>query len=146
NLLVQVENFNYRPTLYFQDNNFVAFHAIELNQYKNYTKKSFSSISEVLDKYYREKDIYHRINQKSQSIRKILQIQLERSKNKLEKRKDKIKKAKNRDIYKVYGDLISANIYKIQKGDQSIEIENYYDENKAKENIPLDPNITTSKN
>lgn len=146
NLIKQVQNSNFKPTIYFKNNSFTAFHALELYQYKDYEKESFSSISKVLDKYYKEKDTYDRIKQKSQSIRKAVQVQLERSKNKLEKRQAKIIKANNRNTYKVYGDLISANMYRIKKGDNCIQVENFYDENLEKINIPLDAKLTPAEN
>ncbi|HLR33861.1 MAG TPA: NFACT RNA binding domain-containing protein [Tissierellales bacterium] len=145
-LMEEVKNLNFRPNLIFENSNYIAFHALELNQYERYTKESFNSISQVLDKYYKEKDIHDRINQKSHSIRKTLQIQIERSTNKLAKRKAKIEKAKNRDDLKIYGDLISANIYKIKKGEKSVELENFYDENLQKIKIPLDPKLSPAEN
>ncbi len=145
-LMVIVETLDFTPNLIYKDNNLVAFHALELFQYKNYTKQSFSSISKVLDKYYREKDIYDRIKQKSHSIKKTLQIQLERSTNKLAKRKAKIEKASNRKDLKIYGDLISANIHRIKKGDKLIEVENFYDENLQKIDISLDPKLSPAEN
>src|SRR5699024_10431924 len=57
-----------------------------------------------------------------------------------------IEKAKNRDDLKIYGDLISANIYKIKKGEKSVELENFYDENLQKIKIPLDPKLSPAEN
>ncbi len=146
NIVNKVEYLDFKPTLIYKNNSLVAFHALDITQYGNLNKQSFSSISKVLDKYYREKDIYDRINQKSHSIKKILEIKLERSKNKLAKRKEKIRKASNRDEYKIFGDLISANVYKIKKGDKEAEVENFYDENLKKIKIPLEPNLSPAKN
>ena len=52
-----------------------------------------------------------------------------------EKKKQKeLKQADNADIYKVKGELLTAYIYMIQKGMKSIEVDNFYDEKKAKNN------------
>src|SRR5699024_11179407 len=116
-LMEEVKNLNFRPNLIFENSNYIAFHALELNQYERYTKESFNSISQVLDKYYKEKDIHDRINQKSHSIRKTLQIQIEHSTNKLAKWKAKIEKNKH-IIYKNKKEKKKNN--KIKKKSNSI--------------------------
>ena len=59
---------------------------------------------------------------------------------------EKLKECKNMDLYKLYGELITSNLYKLPKYNVSkIEIENYYDENKLI-TIPLDESISIQKN
>ena len=57
---------------------------------------------------------------------KVIETKLERSQKKLAKQKYELLEAKDRDKYKIYGDLISANIYSIEKGSSQIEVENFY--------------------
>ena len=87
-----------------------------------------------------------RINQKSQSMTKTIETKLERSQNKLAKQKEELLEAKDRDKYKVYGDLISANLYAIEKGSREIEVENFYSENLDKIKIPLDERYSATEN
>ena len=52
----------------------------------------------------------------------------------------------DRERWKMYGDLISANLYSIQKGDRAATVVNFYDEQQAEITIPLDPRKTPSQN
>lgn len=68
-------------------NDIDAFYSLDINQYGSGNKTFVSSISQVLDTYYRKKDILDRISQKSQSIRKSIQVKLDRALSKLGKQK-----------------------------------------------------------
>ena len=58
----------------------------------------------------------------------------------------KLKECENMDKYRIYGELITANLYKIpNKNVKSIELENYYDNNNLI-TIPLDDKYTPSIN
>jgi predicted ribosome quality control (RQC) complex YloA/Tae2 family protein len=103
-------------------------------------------MSKILEKFYEKRDISDRISQKSSSIKKIIETKMERSRNKLLKQKKELVEAQKRDIYKIYADLISANIYKIDKGIKEINLENFYDENSEVISIPLDVKLSPSQN
>ena len=58
----------------------------------------------------------------------------------------KLKECENMDKYRIYGELITANLYKIpNKNVKSIELENYYNNNNLI-TIPLDDKYTPSIN
>ncbi len=65
---------------------------------------------------------------------------------KLELLLDRENQAKNYEKYKLYGELILANIYKIKKGDEFIETVNYYSENGETIKILLDKNLSPQEN
>ena len=88
-----------------------VYNAIYLDQYASVDKESFDSISELLDKYYYEKDQKDRITQRSQNMRHTISANLKRAKNKLQKQKEEMLESANREAYKVYADLISSNIH-----------------------------------
>lgn len=48
--------------------------------------------------------------------------------------------------WRIKGDLLSANMYAIQKGETSVKLENFYDENLAELEIALDPALTPQQN
>ena len=51
-----------------------------------------------------------------------------------------------RDTLRIKGDLLSANMYAIQKGETSVKLQNFYDENLAELEIALDPALTPQQN
>ncbi len=138
----------YTP-LYITDSNkndIIAFYSLDLYQYGSENKIYSDSISSILDNYYRRKDIMDRISQKSQSIRKSIQVKLDRAVSKLGKQKEELFDSKDREKYKIYADLISANIYKIPRGVDKIELDNFYDENMEKLMVPLDIKLSPVDN
>ena len=60
---------------------------------------------------------------------------------------NKLKECANKDLYKLYGELITANLYKFSKNYNSdkVELENYYDNN-SPITIPLDSTISIANN
>lgn len=138
----------FRPVLVANsyNNKYIGFHALDIEQFGSKNKEYLDSISKAIYKYYFRNSQQDRIKQKSQAITKIIETKLERSQNKLAKQKQELLEAENRDIYKVYADLISANVYHIKSGCESIEVENFYSENMEKITIPLDPKYSAIEN
>ncbi|STA92814.1 fibronectin/fibrinogen-binding protein [Clostridium cochlearium] len=60
--------------------------------------------------------------------------------------KDNLEKCKKAYKYRIYGELLTANIYNIKQGDESIDVVNYYSEDSEIINIKLDPTKTPSAN
>lgn len=145
-LIEDIKNKNYFPNLIIKNNRFKAFHCMELNKFNNCESKEFENVSNLLDYYFYNRDKFTRFNQKFQSLRKIVLNNLDRNKNKLNKQNREFGKSKNRDICKIYGDLISANIHRMDRGIKSIEVENFYDENMELIEIPLSKKKTPAEN
>ena len=123
-----------------------TFYAIDIKQFRSYNKVYINSISKALDIYYRKNIQLNRISQLAQSIKKDVQTALNRSLNKLSKQKHELLESRDRKKYKVYADLISANIYRIDKGMEKIELENFYSETMEKIIIPLDKKLSPALN
>lgn len=141
----EVKEKNYSFNIYKLSERKSAYNAISLNQYASLEKESFPSISELLDKYYYEKDQKDRIAQRSQNMRHTISANLKRAKNKLQKQKEEMLESANREAYKVYADLISSNIHKISKGLKEIKLENFYD-NMNEISVPLDQKLSAVQN
>lgn len=141
----EVKEKNYSFNIYKLSERKSAYNVINLNQYASLEKENFSSISELLDKYYYEKDQKDRIAQRSQNMRHTISANLKRAKNKLQKQKEEMLESANRETYKVYADLISSNIHKISKGLKEIKLENFYD-NMNEISVPLDQKLSAVQN
>ena len=64
----------------------------------------------------------------------------------LSKQKEELLESKDREKYKIYADLISANLHIIPKGQTNIELENFYDENMSLLKIPLNIKFSPIEN
>mgnify|MGYP000846741674 FL=1 len=147
NIMSDIRQDKYNPLQIFNEmDELMAFYCIDLYHLGSMNKNFSSSISDVLDNSFRRRDIQDRITQKSQSMRKIVQSRLERTTKKHAKQKEELLESQDREKYKIFADLISANIHSIPKGLNHIELDNFYDENLAKLDIPLDYRISPALN
>ena len=122
------------------------FSCVELTQYENVAEINIlDSISEIIDKYYLKRASQERMKQKSANILKLVHNNIDRCTKKLVMHRENLEKAKNRDKYKICGDLLTANMYRVKFGMDEVCVENYYDNN-SELKIKLDPNISPSQN
>ena len=127
-------------------NKLAEFSAIDIKQYGGLMKiNKYESVSAVIEDFYSGRDALERMKQKSADVVKLLGNLLERAYKKRIILAKTIADAEKKDMYKIYGDLITANIYAVREGDSEIEAVNYYDNNTPIK-IPLDANMTPSQN
>ncbi len=125
----------------------IDFSAIPIAQYEQAAiTKEFNTMSELLDTFYSKKDAAERMRQKSADLVKLLNTNRERAAKKQGILLATLKDAENKDKYKIFGELITANLYSISEGMSEIEVENYYDENLPTVKISLDPSLSLSQN
>lgn len=104
------------------------------------------NINFALDDFYFEKESEEFFINYRNSILKVILEYLKKYNRKLLGINEKLKECKNIDLYKLYGELITSNLYRLPKYNVSkIEVENYYDDNKLI-TIPLDESISIQKN
>ncbi len=123
------------------------FSFIRLSQFGNlmYTKE-ISSASELLDYFYSERDSTVRTKQRANDLFRLLLNLTERTSRRIAVQREELSACADREYYKLCGDLISANMYRIKKGDNIIIAENFYDENCPTVEIKLDVRKTPSQN
>ena len=139
-----VRNGAFNPVIYFDGNTPKEFSALPLTHFQNLEKKEYGSISEVLSTYYATRNTLVRIRQKSADLRHIVQTALERNRKKYELQSRQLKDTENRDLYKVYGELINAYGYQLPEGSKELTALNYYTGEEL--TIPLDPVKTPQEN
>lgn len=106
----------------------------------------FSSLSELLDVYYFGKAERDRVKQQSGDLEKLLQNELTKNKKKIKKLRKSLEDTDKADKIQLQGELLTANMFALQKGMKEIEVVNYYDENGGTMVIPLSPLKTPSEN
>ena len=103
-----------------------------------------SSISEVLERFYGEKQSMVRMNQRSSDLKKVVKNLIERDSHTLDEQLRQLKKTEGRDKYRIWGELLNAYGYSVDPGADKLVADNYY--NGEKETIPLDPTLTAQEN
>ncbi|MDE5859979.1 MAG: NFACT family protein, partial [Oscillospiraceae bacterium] len=110
------------------------------------TAEELPSACELLDYFYAERDSAARMKQRAQDMYRLLQNTSERIARRLANQREELKESADREKFKLMGDLISANLYRVEKGMGSVTVENFYDESCPEIEIKLDKRLTPSQN
>lgn len=107
---------------------------------------STPTLSAAVEQCIGKKDEKCRRNDHTKHLRKAHSAAVARLKKRLEKCRSRLSEASGLEKNKKYGELITANMYKIQRGDKSVTVQDYYDENMPEITIPLDERLTPGQN
>lgn len=120
---------------------------ISVTQYSSAAQcKSFELFSELLDEYYHKRDSIERMRVRSRDLTKLVTNNIARLSRKLSNQVVEQAKSKDREHLRICGDLLQANLYRIEKGAPFVDVENFYDENMATLRINLDPAKSPAQN
>lgn len=115
----EIRHNEFHPVIVRKDKRPIEFSAIELTMYQDYEMEHMESISQMLEVFYAERNIYNRIHQKSADLRKIVTTALERNQKNTSYSKT-AERCRKREKYKLYGELINVYGYNLQ--DQAKEL------------------------
>ncbi|MBR2338706.1 MAG: NFACT family protein [Clostridia bacterium] len=110
------------------------------------TGREVDNFSRLLDEFYAQKDAAERMRQRSHDVLRVLSNAVDRLSRKLQRQKQELAVSKKRNEKRLYADLINANLHMIPHGAASVELINYYDENCAIVQVPLDPALSAVRN
>ena len=108
--------------------------------------KEKESFSKLLDDFYSERDHRERMRVREQDLLRLLSTHSERLSRKINNQRAELEQCAKREELRVMGDLISANLYQIEKGAPAITLQNFYEEDQPSVTIKLDPALTPSQN
>lgn len=142
-----IKNGNADPYMVIEENGHpLDFTFIKVSQYGDATEvRKFGSFSEMLDKFYSERSGADRMKQRSNDLFKFVTNLADRISRKLDVQRQELARSTERDVLRVKGELIHANLWMIEKGMTSVVLENYYDNCKPVE-VKLDPRLTPNQN
>ena len=104
------------------------------------------SFSGLLDMFYTVRDRNDAMRQKSQSVRKTVQNLCTRLTKKLAIQEKELEQTYDRERLRQLGDILTANIHRITKGQTMVRVEDFYDEEMKEIDIPLSPILSPQQN
>lgn len=129
-----------------EDNTPFDFSFTDIRQYGNsLIKKNYDTYSELLDDFSFERDRQLRVKRRAADLFKILNNAVERTARKINNRRAELEKSENREILRIYAELITANQYKLTEKSSEYVVDNYYDNNNSI-TIPANPALTAQQN
>lgn len=104
-----------------------------------------ATLSEAIDDYFVLKDKVCRVKERSHELRAKLTGLLEKAEKKCAQQEEKLRECADVEKYRVWGELITANLYQVPRGADKTVLPNYY-EDMAMTEIPLDPALAPNVN
>lgn len=139
----QIKN-NYSPQITTSEKK-QFFSVVSLTHVKG-TVQNFSSVSEMLTTFYFGKAERDRVHQQANDLEKFLKNELQKNKTKMKKLEQTLVDAEAASKYRKLGELITAFLHEVKKGQKEIEVVDFYDEEGKTIVISLDPLKSPSEN
>ena len=115
-----------------------------IRQYGSFTQAA--SFGALLDSFYSLRDRKDAMRQKSQSVRKTVSNLVSRTQRKLAIQEKELLATYDRERLRQLGDILTANIHRIQKGQTTVMVEDFYDENMAQIEVAISPILSPQQN
>lgn len=120
------------------------FSTVAITLFDGMEASCYPDVSQMLEDYYRLKDSHQRIKERTASISQIIGNKLERNYNKLNKLTEDRKNAEDADKFRLYADMLYANLYALKSPVKEVVLDNFTDGTKI--TIPLDIRKTPGEN
>ncbi len=105
-----------------------------------------SSFSKLLDEFYEAREQRERVRQRGADLIRTASTARDRLRRKLAMQERDYIQTQSRDQLRICGDLITSNLYRMERGQGKLVCENYYDEAGSEAVIQLDPLLTPQQN
>ncbi len=146
-LTENIKNGVFIPVLLSQNGKPADFTFFDIGQYAGeYNADILGSFGELTDTFFGKRELADRIKQRTQDIFRLLTNAETRLKKKTANQKRELDECGEKDKYRIWGELIKANLHAVVKGANTLEAVNYYEEDCPTIKIPLDRKLTATAN
>ena len=135
------------PTILYEDGKPRDFSFMPISQYgPAISCREEESFSKLLDSFYSQRDRVEQQRRRSHQLFKTVRTTRDRIQRKLASQTEELRRTEDRDEVRKTAELVTANIYRIKKGDRTLECVDYYDPECPTIRIALDPLKTPQQN
>ena len=104
------------------------------------------SLCKAQDEFYTARETKKGFDDKKRKLESGVRTLRKKASKRLQDTLDKLKDAEKADENRIKGELLTANLYAVERGTSHVELDNWYDEKGGKIRIALDPLLSPSKN
>lgn len=142
----RVRENRFTPVCLLRDGKPLDFACVPVGQYGGAAKAvAYGSFSALLDAFYAARERQERSRQRGADLLRAASTARDRLRRKLALQEKEYAATQDRDRLRIQGDLITANLYRMERGQSWLECENYY-EGGAPATVSLDPLLTPQQN
>ncbi len=143
----RMQSGDYLPTMLLRDGRPTDFTYLPITQYGAETViETRDSFSALLDEFYDLRERQELSARRGKELSHAATVARDRMARKAETLKKEYAATQDRDKLRLCGDLITANLYRMERGMASLTTENYYEEDLPTIKIQLDPLLTPQQN
>ena len=143
----QVQEGRFLPQLLEREGRPADFSYFPVTQYgPSVTCRTYDTFAQLLDDFYQGREQADRVRQKGQDLMKAATAARDRVRRKLALQEKEYAAARDREPLRLAGELITANLYRMERGMTCLTAENYYEEGCPQLDIRLDPLLTPQQN
>ncbi len=144
-IIQQVETGAVTPTVYLDENGKpVEFHLTELSEYSGGEQLTFGRVSEAVEFFYAHRAESNAVQQKTLPLHRTVQSAIDKARLKKKRLGEDLLQAENSEKYRLYGELLTANLHLVQPGAKEVTVISYYDNQPV--TIPLSEKMNAAKN
>lgn len=144
---IAVKENNFTPFCLYREEKPFDFSCFPIRQYGLAVRgESYESFSALMDSFYEARERQERVRQRGADLIRTVNTARDRLRRKLALQEKDYAETQNRDHLRICGDLITSNLYRMERGQGKLVCENFYDETCAEISIPLDPLLTPQQN
>lgn len=137
----------WQPTLLLREGKAQDFSFMSISQYGRETScETYAGFSELLDAFYTQRDQVELRRRRSHELTRSIRTARDRLARKLLNQKEELKRTEDRETVRRQAELITANLYRLKKGDRVLTCQNYYETDCPEISIPLDALKTPQQN
>ena len=108
------------------------------------SKTQMSTLSELLDTFYKDKAERDRVNQQASELIRRVENELEKNRKKLGKQEEELLATENAEEFRQKGELLTTFLHQVPNDQEQVELDNYYTGEKII--ISLDKALTPNQN
>ncbi len=141
-------NGDFLPTILYDENaKPIEFSFMDIRQYGTSLRaEHLESFGKLMDTYFEKRDLADRIKQRGQDIIKLVSNATARLQKKVALQRSELAECAEGEKFKLYGDLLIANLYALQRGAKNARVVNYYSEDCEEIDIEIDTRLTPAQN
>lgn len=142
----RVRENRFAPVCLLREGTPVEFACVPVEQYGGAVESvAYESMSELLDAFYDARERQERARQRGADLLRAASSARDRLRRKLALQEKEYAETQERDRFRIFGDLITANLYRMERGSGTLECENFYADN-APVSVPLDRLLSPQEN
>ncbi len=146
-LIDAVRKSRFTPLCLYRDGHPFEFSALPITQYgEAVVTERCDSFSALLDEFYEARERQERVRQRGADLIRTATTARDRLRRKLALQEKDYAATQDRDRLRICGDLITSNLYRMERGSTKLVCENYYEEGCPEITVQLDPLMTPQQN